>query len=326
MILCIGDALIDFLSVTPEQSLEDSLTFFKSPGGSALNCSVIARRLGANVAFCSALGTDCFGRYLIKFLGNAGIDTSSIISVDRADTGVAFASSPNGKVQFEILRGEGIPAAFLSEADLPVRLLEESSIMHLCSLLVYRYAPFKWVKSCIDYCHFSGNLLTFDPNVRPHAISNEDDARMRFEYILQRADLIKMSHEDCSWLYPLESLEAVCESLLLKQKARLVIVTRGEKGSMGAILRDGRIQITEVEATGVPSGDTVGAGDAFMAAVLYQLSSKPLSPSDCLSALNLRELGEILRFASCASYCVCQDFGALAGLTHKDQVEALLST
>ena len=323
-ILCVGDALVDFLSVTPLSSLEDSLRFEKSPGGSALNCAVIARRLGAEVAFSTALGKDVFGRYLHTFLALEGIDVSSVISMGRGSTGVAFASSPNGSVQFHIIRGDNLPASALTREDVPHKVISECSFVHLCSLLVYQFAPFSFVKSVVDSAEKSGSPVTFDPNVRPHAIVDVDEARKRFDYLISKASLVKMSDDDGRWLYPGVVPKDYCTEILRNGRTKLVVVTRGPKGSMAAFFSGPTLVFVECSAVGEPLGDTVGAGDAFMAALLSHLCEDGhLNRLNCLCESSVHSM---LKFASAASHCVCQKFGALSGLPSRDVVDIHLES
>ena len=89
MILCCGEALIDFVP-TP-----DSLAYQPCPGGSVFNIAVGLGRLEAPVSFFSKLSTDYFGDMLINYLTDNGVDTGACLREDDPTT-LAFVSLPQG--------------------------------------------------------------------------------------------------------------------------------------------------------------------------------------------------------------------------------------
>jgi fructokinase len=80
------------------------------------------------------------------------------------------------------------------------------------------------------------------------------------------ADIVKASEEDLEWLYP---DHAPHESILnwLALGPKLVILTRGGKGAEAFTAKDHLI----VPAPAITIGDTVGAGDSLMSALLFAM-------------------------------------------------------
>jgi fructokinase len=86
------------------------------------------------------------------------------------------------------------------------------------------------------------------------------------ESIARHVDVVKLSDEDASWLYPGVEVGDVISSLLALGP-ELVALTRGAEGSVIATRRH-RLQ---VPAPRVRVVDTIGAGDAYMSALLGAL-------------------------------------------------------
>lgn len=312
-LLCMGDALVDMMSSQPDRSLDESEVFVRCAGGSALNTTVGAARLGVPASFCSAVGDDPFGRFLGRFLADEGVDASPLIVSSGANTGVAFASSPEGRPEFCILRGAATPAAQLRDEDVPKTALRDARLFHLCSLLVYRYAPSSFVRSCLDEAHRNGVLVSFDPNVRPHAITDPVSARDRIAECAGRAHIVKLSHEDAQWLHPEDDPEDVVRRYV-GDGAILSILTRGSEGSLFAMRQSSGVVVEYVKARSVTVRDTVGAGDAYMAGLLAALIHRGVDGPRSLASLNPSDIRVACHLASCAATAACSAIGALAGL------------
>src|SRR5690606_18079809 len=99
--------------------------------------------------------------------------------------------------------------------------------------------------------------------------------------LLGIADLVKVSAEDLQWLLPGYHIENVLDEWLSRGPA-LVTVTLGEQGVFA-----GTANGLRVRRPGVPVRvrDTVGAGDAFSAALLAGLHRRDLLGARARSAL-----------------------------------------
>src|SRR5207245_6561740 len=114
-----------------------------------------------------------------------------------------------------------------------------------------------------------------------------------FEVISQSA-IVKASDSDLAWLYPGDDHERAAERILDGGVA-LVVVTLGAQGAFGAH-RDLRIR---VDAPQVDVVDTIGAGDAFGAALLAWLHDHDAIRRDL--TLSADELKAALDFACLAA-------------------------
>lgn len=110
--------------------------------------------------------------------------------------------------------------------------------------------------------------VSYDPNARPTLMGSPDAVIGRVEEIVGLSDVVKSSDEDIHWLYPGRSVAEVMRYWLQLGPA-LVVVTRGGEGAFVAIASDDAI--IEVAPRVVEVGDTVGAGDSFMAGLLSGL-------------------------------------------------------
>ena len=89
MILCCGEALIDFMPIEKA----NSQTFYKPcPGGSSLNTAVALGRLNHAVGMLTGISNDLFGKQLIAHLEESSVDCSLVVR-SNLDTTLAFVSA-----------------------------------------------------------------------------------------------------------------------------------------------------------------------------------------------------------------------------------------
>ena len=108
--------------------------------------------------------------------------------------------------------------------------------------------------------------LVFDPNIRSSVVND----RARYQAIVQKwatiSDVIKMSDDDLSWLYPDTDFRSAAESFI-SEKTQLVIITKGAEGIDG-FTQDGEVSVPGVKIDVI---DTVGAGDTVGAILVESI-------------------------------------------------------
>ena len=65
----------------------------------------------------------------------------------------------------------------------------------------------------LDAYHLSATI-TFDPNVRPALIEDDEQARSRIDRLVERCDVVKASDEDLHWIDPNRTPEQVAQTWL----------------------------------------------------------------------------------------------------------------
>ena len=151
--------------------------------------------------------------------------------------------------------------------------------------------------------------ISFDPNVRPMLMGRREDVVTRVEGLVALSDVVKASAEDLAWLYPVDTPDAVA-SRWLGLGPSLVAITLGADGVLAAGTATPLVQRPAVPVAVV---DTVGAGDAFMAALLAGLGQRDLlgrAATRRLRALQGAELAAVLDDAALAAALTCARPGA----------------
>ena len=148
-------------------------------------------------------------------------------------------------------------------------------------------------------------MVSLDPNVRPGLIMDREAYLHRFEGWVQLVDIVKLSAEDLSWLYPDRPQDEVVGDWHAAG-VLLVIITHGEVGASAST----PVAAASVAAPSVAVVDTVGAGDAFMSGALAHLYERRLLAREALQSLDASGLTELLETACLVAADTCTRAGA----------------
>lgn len=254
-ILCFGEVLWDCL---PSGRL---------PGGAPLNVAYHLHRLGAEALVVSAVGSDALGDKMLAHLAACGLSTGFIARHDSLPTGtVGVELGADGQPSYVIHRDvawDAIPCG-------PRVLAAARS----CAALVFgslaaRTAANRHALAAL--CATPGILRIMDVNLRPPFAERE-----RVLALARDADWIKLNEHELADLtgirheWPHNILPAL-ENLRAQTGCGRVCVTAGARGA--ALWADGELHFAEVPPVQVR--DTIGAGDAFTAALLHGLLTMP---------------------------------------------------
>lgn len=245
--------------------LWDMLPAGKHLGGAPANFAYIAQLLGARAAIASRVGADELGTSAIELLQAAGIDVSCMQIDPFHHTGTAVAKlEEDGTARYQITQN----AAWDHLAWTPelAELAERADAVCFGSLAQRspdsRRTVRRFLESTKPDC-----LRVFDVNLRP-PFWERDTLIDSFH----RATVAKLNEEELPFAMECSSLDAssVTEAAdALRQRWGLlaVCISRGRHGSVIATEADMAVH------TGQPTEvvDTVGAGDAFVAAMTLQL-------------------------------------------------------
>jgi len=256
--------------------LWDLLPSGRQLGGAPANFAYFANLLGDRGIVASRVGNDDLGRQAASRLRQLGSSTEYLQYDPTHATGtVAVRVDGAGQPQFEIAR----PVAwdFLEWTPAWKKLAEAADAVCFGSLAqrspVSRETILQFLRSTQPRA-----LRVFDVNLRAPFYSRDV-----LEASLPLADVIKLNHDELPLLagvlgIPFGEERSTAEALLHASMAKLVCVTRGSCGS----LLVGKAGAAEHPGFRVVVVDTVGAGDAFTATLVYH----------CLRGSPLEEMNE----------------------------------
>jgi fructokinase len=250
-VIVIGEALIDVVA--------SSTVPVEHPGGSPMNVAYGLGRLGVSTALLTSLGEDARGEAIEAHLLRAGVELlpGSKNAVRTASATATIAADGSAEYDFDI--SWALPA--VAPAHLP-------KVLHTGSIATFLAPGATAVRALLEQSHREC-MVTYDPNIRPALLGSQAEALRTFEELVPLTDVVKLSDEDAAWLYPGLRLEDAAERIL-GLGAGLAVVTRGGEGSLLTTAAT-QLFIPAIRST---VADTIGAGDSYMAALIYGLLSR----------------------------------------------------
>ncbi|EPF0313879.1 aminoimidazole riboside kinase [Enterobacter chuandaensis] len=256
----LGDAVVDLLPDGEGRLLQ-------CPGGAPANVAVGIARLGGKSAFIGRVGDDPFGRFMAKTLADERVDVKHMrLDPAHRTSTVVVDLDDHGERSFTFMVR---PSAdlFLEPGDLPT--LRAGEWLHVCSIALSAEPSRSATFQAMDTIRKAGGYVSFDPNIRPDLWPDENALRRCLEQALQSADVVKLSVEELAFLTGDADVQAGLNTLMQRCPARLVLVTQGKEGVIA--WHEGTVK--HYPATPVKCVDTTGAGDAFVAGLLYGLAA-----------------------------------------------------
>ncbi|WDZ55665.1 carbohydrate kinase family protein [Paenibacillus polymyxa] len=311
-VLCVGELLIDFFCTDIDVNLAKGQHFSKQSGGAPANVSAAVAKLGGKASFLGKVGDDPFGMYLKQTLDEQHVDTSMLLFDPVAPTTMAFVSlAANGERDFVFNRGADRQ---LSLQDIDREWVQQAAILHFGSATALLTDPFRETYlSLLDEAKANGQFISFDPNYRGNLW---EDRLEEFIALSRRgihnADLVKVSEEELNIITGLTDRHASLD-LLHGLGAKTVAVTLGKEGTL---ISSGASR-SLIGSITVKSIDSTGAGDAFVGAMLYQISQ--LNQPKAFTS-NWEQQQEFVTLANQVGAIVCTKVGAIAALPSMEEV------
>jgi fructokinase len=276
-----GEALIDLY---PDQHLS------RKPfvGGGALNTAKALSRLGRRTQFIGGISSDLYGREILADLeyNSIEVDHIHLSELPTATSEIEVIQDGSARYSFTV---EGTATFSFNQHWLPEG---KPQVLHIGSLSTIiepgAQALFNWANS-LD------TRIVFDPNVR---LSVEIDAmiyRNRIKNWVTISDILKLSEEDCDFLYG--NLDDKRE--LLDLGPSLIVLTKGASG----ISAFSRHESVFVPCYTIDVVDTVGAGDTVGAILVESILDNAFTGL-------VANLESVLRRATKAAAITCSRAGA----------------
>lgn len=261
-IITLGETLIDF---TPLDN--DNRDFRKNPGGAPANVAVALVRLGAKVSFIGKVGDDLFGKFLLNKLKEENVDITSTFSTKKARTAITFVSlDEKGDRSFEFYID---PSAdrFLKPEEIKEKVFEDNKIFHFGSISLIDEPARSATLKAIKLAKKNNNLVSYDPNLRLSLWNSVKEAKKIIVSVLDKCDILKVSKEELKFITEKSDIESGIKLIRNNYNIPYIFVTDGNKGSYSYYSK-----LEYTEAYKVETVDTTGAGDAFVAGILYNFN------------------------------------------------------
>ncbi|MEX0052947.1 carbohydrate kinase [Clostridium butyricum] len=311
-IFCIGELLIDMVCVD-NKGLKDGEKFEKKAGGAPANVAACISKLDGNSYFLGQVGNDYFGKHLIELLKDLNINTE--MAVEKGSTTIALVGiDKNGERNFDFLRGSDGEYSF---NNINLSKIDDSDIIHFGSATGFLEGELKKTYfKLLEYAKSNNIYVSFDPNYRD-ALITPDKLEMFIEdsiKFIRESDFTKLSDEEL-FLLTKEKDITTGVNKLHELGVKVVTITLGSKGTYLSV--GGQNEI--IQSIEIKQVDSTGAGDAFVGAVLKQVSDIANKQN-----ISFEEWKDIILFANKVGAITCTNYGAISSMPILSEVRNLL--
>ncbi|HEY3769781.1 MAG TPA: carbohydrate kinase [Candidatus Angelobacter sp.] len=255
--------------VSVGEVLWDVLPGAEHLGGAPFNFALHAHNLGHEVCFVSVVGSDPYGQRVLQRMNEAGLSTQFIRRVADHSTGtVSVTLHAADGPQYQIHRPAAYDFPALASADLDALLKPAPDWIYFGTLQQMSSPAHELTLRLLDAAPTA--RIFYDVNLRTNSYTNE-----LVRSLARHAHVLKLNDEELPFIQEIggfesSSLEQFCRNCAHAFDLEAVCVTCGRAGCALFLHQE------FVEAPGfhVEVADTIGAGDAFSAALVHGLSAE----------------------------------------------------
>ncbi|NFO45357.1 5-dehydro-2-deoxygluconokinase [Clostridium botulinum] len=295
-IVPIGRVAIDFNPIDINRPLSESKTFKKYLGGSPANIAVGLSRLGKKVGFIGKVSKDQFGKFVVDYFDNEGIDTSQIKYAENGESlGLTFTEIASPTESSILMYRNGI-----ADLELDVNEIDEEYIKNTKAIVISGTALAKSPSreaalKALELAKKNDTIVIFDVDYREYNWKNKDEIAIYYSIVGKQSDIVMGSREEFDLM----------ESLIVKEKStdeesakrwldfgnKIVVIKHGKEGST-AYTNDGKSY--KIKPFPVKLLKSFGGGDAYASAFIYGI----LEEWDIMDALEFGSASAAMLVAS----------------------------
>ena len=311
-VLCLGELLIDLVPEPSGCALGEARNLRIAPGGAPANVAVALTRLGAGAGFIGKVGDDPLGRLLQKTLRENQVDLSCFQLSPQSLTRIALVTNDSNEQQRFLFYGNA--DVQLGSRDIRESYIRRARFFHFGSISLIQEPSRSATLAAIQLARKHGLTISFDPNLRSPLWPNLKMARKTILAAIELCDILKVNQSEWDFLFPRRRFEDSF-SLLKRRGVRLAAMTCDAKGSMLATEKG----CVAVPTQAVKVADTTGAGDGFVAGLLFQLTGHQRE-----AAFGQAELEGLAAFANAVGTLTCTRPGAIPAFPSLQRVRGFM--
>lgn len=289
-IACLGECMLE-LSNLPNGDYRMGF------GGDTLNTAIYLARLGVEVGFVSAIGSESYSDNMLEAWVSENVGTSDVLIDPNKSVGLyAIQIDSAGERSFNYWRSDSAAKNMFSQSDVYFSSLNKYDAIYTTGITLSLMSD----QTFKDFIQFLKGLkklnkqIIFDLNYRPKNWQNAVQAKERVATFLQVTDIALPSYDDEEILFNDGSIEN-CLTRYIKAGVKEVVLKNGADGCY--VYANNSTQHYPVSEMVNPK-DTTAAGDSFNAGYLAMRMRK-------------KDIGQAIACAQKTAALVIQHPGAL---------------
>lgn len=271
-LILLGRVAIDFNPAPTEdfKPLKNVDHFIKYVGGSPANIACGVTKHGLKAGFIGKVSDDQFGDYVTEYFKDKGIDTSHISRCTNGEKlGLTFTEMLSPTQSRLLMYRNCIADLQLSTEDVDEEYIKQGKMLLISGTALAESPSREATLKALMLAIKSSTPILFDIDYRPYNWINDDVISIYYSYVARNADIIMGSRREFDLMQRLinpDMNDSDSANYWLKQKAKIVVIKHGTKGSC-AFLKNG--EHYSIRPFPVQSRKGFGGGDGYASGFLY---------------------------------------------------------
>jgi fructokinase len=348
-VVTIGELVVDWIALNRSASWQEPHTFIRSLGGNSANVALGLARLGADVRLVAKVGADLHGNYLLQYFKDVAVDTEFVFQTETFPTAQCYILTDESGENLFFNWPRPNACHQLTVDEFTPEMFEGAFCLHATGISLTVEPRAQFIIKTIREARAAGLIVSFDAGF---PTGEGEMAQRLVREAMALSDLLKVNlPELIYWLVPqmepaklasilenpgdaanLEELKVFCREFRVKVGTRVLMCTLGAFGSI--------ITTSDLQAFAPPhimeAVAAVGAGDAFVAAILHKLSLELNGTGDVSGGgsadtahgkINVEKVDWLTyaNFANAAGALATRTISASEGLPTLGEIEDLLN-
>lgn len=260
-----------------------------SLGGNAGRCAATLSALGAEVSLLADIGSDAPGQRIINELRSLGVDVQAVVTHDDHPTS-STTSLVGTDGERTLIHSFGANACLdITVLDRLKATLKPGDILAVCGARLLPSLPLAAVGKLFDFARQVGATSVYDTTKRPASSPPQD-----LQPILSTVDVFCTSMGEAQEDWDMTDAYSVARHLQNHCRGSVVV----KDGKAGAWFAADASPVARCRAPQVDTIDTTGAGDNFMAGLLYGLAcgmtlGDAVRSGTAVGALSVSQSGDV---------------------------------
>ncbi|ASR45811.1 5-dehydro-2-deoxygluconokinase [Paenibacillus kribbensis] len=309
--IAIGRACIDLNAAEYNRPMEETMTFVKYVGGSPANIAIGGARLGLKAGFIGKIADDQHGRFIEKYMSDAGIDTSQLV-VDQEGhkTGLAFTEIKSPEECSILMYRDDVADLYLRTDEVDEEYIQQAGMLLVSGTALAQSPSREAVLKAVQLAKRNGVKIVFELDYRPYTWKNKEETAVYYSIVAEQADIVIGTRDEYDVM---ENSEGGSNdntiSYLFGHRPEIIVIKHGVEGSY-AYTKSGEVFRAQAYKTKVLK--TFGAGDSYASAFLYAL-------------ITGKDIGTALKYGSASASIVVSKHSSSEAMPTVEEIEELIS-
>ncbi|WP_254842759.1 carbohydrate kinase [Bacillus sp. MRMR6] len=296
-VISLGEAFVDLISVDSTNTKYQQML-----GGATVNVAAGVKRQGIPSYYLCKFGTNQLSEFVESELSKERINTNFCVRTSVKDICVVYVHLDEKGERYFHQYINNTPDVVLTENELDEKVFNKVRIFYFGSGTLFHETAKRTTMKALKFAREANTLIAFDANLRLKRWESASQCRRTVCSQLEHVDIVKLTEEELFFLTETDLIEDALK-IVSVYNIPYLFITLGSKGAI-AVMKGRKVNVPSIEVDAI---DTTGAGDAFMAALLYQFHEKGLPT-------NLFQLEEYTAYANRVAAMTTTQIGSLTAM------------